>query len=174
MRRLSPDCSKRFGAGWFFNWRGHGGPPLQSLGRILIHDYLDSVEFKAITPKDYEPVRQLLLEVGWQHRVGDAERFRRMMEKTDRTVDAWDDSRIVGFARALCDGVSNGYISTVAVAADRRGQGIGRQLIESLIGNDRHITWVLRAGRGSKPFWEKMGFSASEIAMERVRNPEND
>ena len=127
------------------------------------------MEFRSITPEDFEPVRQFLVEVGWRHRVGDAETFRRMMEKTDRTVVAWDDSRVVGFARALCDEVSNGYISLVAVAADRRGESIGRTLVETLIGNDLNITWVLRAGRGSDGFWKKIGFKESEAAMERVR-----
>jgi ribosomal protein S18 acetylase RimI-like enzyme len=127
------------------------------------------MEFRSITPEDYELVRQFLAEVGWQHRVSSPEQFRRMMEKTDRTVVAWDDSRIVGFARALCDGVFNGYISMVAVAAERRGQGIGRKLVECLIGDDLHITWVLRAGRESGRFWEKIGFKGSEMAMERVR-----
>ena len=127
------------------------------------------MEFRSITPEDYEIVRQFLAEVGWQHRVGNPDQFRRMMEKTDRTVVAWDDSRIVGFARALCDGVSNGYISMVAVAAERRGQGIGRKLVECLIGDDLNITWLLRAGRGSGGFWGKMGFKESAVAMERVR-----
>jgi len=127
------------------------------------------MEFRSITPEDYEVVRQFLVSVGWQHRVSNPEQFRRMMEKTDRTVAAWDGSRIVGFARALCDEVSNGYISMVAVAADRRGQGIGRKLVECLIEDDLNITWVLRAGRGSGGFWEKIGFKGSEMAMERVR-----
>ena len=127
------------------------------------------MEFRSITPEDYELVRKFLAEVGWQDRVSDPETFRKMIEKTDRTVVAWDDSRIVGFARALCDGVSNGYISMVAVAADRRGQGIGRRLIEGLIEDNLNITWVLRAGRGSAGFWEKIGFKGSEMAMERVR-----
>ncbi len=127
------------------------------------------MEFRSVTPAEYESVRQFLAEVGWQHRVSNPEQFRRMMEKTDRTIVAWDDSRIVGFARALCDGVSNGYISMVAVAADRRGKGIGRKLLEALIKDDLNITWVLRAGRGSEGFWRKIGFKGSEIAMERVR-----
>lgn len=127
------------------------------------------MEFRSIIPEDYEVVRQFLVSVGWQHRVSNPERFRRMMEKTDRTVAAWDGSRIVGFARALCDEVSSGYISMVAVAADRRGQGIGRKLVECLIEDDLNITWVLRAGRGSGGFWEKIGFKGSEMAMERVR-----
>ncbi len=92
-----------------------------------------------------------------------------MLKNTNRTVAAIDGSRIVGFARALCDEVSNGYISMVAVAADRRGQGIGRELVRQLIKEDAGITWVLRAGRGSRGFWERVGFQSSEIAMERVR-----
>lgn len=133
------------------------------------------MEFKEIRPEDYELVRHFLMEVGWQHRVGDPEQFRRMMEKTDRTVIAWDDRQIVGFGRALCDGVSNGYISMLAVAADRRGEGIGRKLVESLI-DDANLTWVLRADRDSRGFWEKMGFTTSSIAMERVResSPKSD
>ena len=128
------------------------------------------MELKAITPADYETVRKFLIEVGWQHRVGSSEQFSRVMENTDRTVVAWDASRVVGFARALCDDVSNGYVSMVAVAAERRGEGIGRKLVEFLMGDDPGITWVLRAGSGSEEFWSKVGFKRSEVAMERVRS----
>ena len=127
------------------------------------------MNLRSITPEDYELVRQFLAEIGWERRIGTPEQFRKMMENTGRTVVAWDDSRVVGFARALCDEVSNGYISTVAVAADRRGQGIGRKLIERLIGDNLNITWVLRASPGSGGFWENMGFNRSEVAMERER-----
>jgi predicted N-acetyltransferase YhbS len=126
--------------------------------------------FRSITPEDYQAVREFLAEVGWQHRVADPDRFRKMMENTNRTVIAVDGSSIVGFARALCDEVSNGYISMVAVALDRRGQGIGRELVRQLMKDDSGITWVLRAGRESRKFWERVGFQASAIAMERVRS----
>jgi len=127
------------------------------------------MKFRSITPEDYESIRQFLSEVGWQHRVNDPERFKKMLEHTNRTVVAVDDSRIVGFARALCDEVSNGYISMVAVAADKRGQGIGGELVRQLMKEDAGITWILRAGRGSRGFWQRIGFQSSEIAMERVR-----
>lgn len=130
------------------------------------------MEFRPITPEDYELVREFLAGVGvtWAQRVSDPDRFRLMISKTDRTVVAWDGSRVVGFARALCDGVSNGYISMVAVAADQRGQGIGRKLVENLMSNDANITWLLRASPGSEKFWQKMGFEASGVTMERVRS----
>jgi len=127
------------------------------------------MEFRSITPADYESVRQFLIGVGWQHRVGDPDSFRKMLEHTNRTVVAMDGPSVVGFARALCDEVSNGYVSMVAVAPDKRGQGIGRELVCQLIKEDTGITWILRAGRGSNGFWERVGFRPSETAMERVR-----
>ena len=102
------------------------------------------MEYRSAAPADYEKIRLFLSENGWEKRVAD-------------------------FARALCDEVSNGYIGTVAVAEDFRGRGIGRELVERLIGEDTNITWVLRAGRGSQNFWEKMGFTASDVAMEKTR-----
>jgi predicted N-acetyltransferase YhbS len=133
-------------------------------------EFTRRVEYRAPTPEDYEVVRRFLCAAGWQQRVGDPARFRLLMENTDRAIIACDGTRIIGFARALCDGVSNGYISMVAVAADRRREGIGRELVKRLIGEDREITWVLRAGRGSGEFWEKVGFKRSEVAMEKVRD----
>jgi N-acetylglutamate synthase-like GNAT family acetyltransferase len=130
-----------------------------------------AVEYRAIRTEDYDQVRQFLSELGWQNRVQDPVRFRKMMERADRTVVAIEDSRVIGFGRALCDGVSNGYLSLVAVAVDKRGQGIGRELVRRLMAEDEDedVTWVLRAGRDSSGFWKKLGFTKSKIAMERVR-----
>jgi predicted N-acetyltransferase YhbS len=127
------------------------------------------MEFRSISAGDYEAVRQFLSEAGWRHRVADAAKFEKMLAHTTRTVVAFDGARIVGFARALCDEVSNGYISMVAVAEDVRGRGIGRELIRRLIGEDQSITWVLRVGHGSGGFWEKMGFKPSAVTVEKLR-----
>ena len=132
---------------------------------------MSPIEYRSIQPADYEAVRQFLAGLGWERRVHDPLRFARMMERANRTVLALDAGRVVGFARALCDGVSNGYISMLAVAEDRRGQGIGREIVRRLTAEDEDgsVTWVLRAGRGSRGFWQKLGFTDSEIAMERTR-----
>lgn len=135
------------------------------------------MNYRPAAPEDYEAVRQFLIGAGWAHRVGDAERFSNMVAASDRTVVAWDGvdegtgggARVVGFARALCDGVTSGYISMVAVAESRRGEGVGRELVRRLMGDDEAITWVLRADRGSRGFWERLGFTPSSLAMERPR-----
>jgi len=129
------------------------------------------IVYRPIESGDYEAVQTFLADNGWAARVGNVERFRGMIEGADRTVVALDGGRVVGFARALCDGASNGYISMVAVAEDQRRQGIGRRLVEQLMQGEssEDITWVLRAGHNSRGFWERMGFAASDVAMERVR-----
>jgi predicted N-acetyltransferase YhbS len=126
-------------------------------------------EYRPIIPEDYEAVRKFLSEVGWQERVSDPARFVHMLRNTSRSIVAVDDGRVVGFARALCDEASNGYISMVAVAPHMRGRGIGRELVRQLIKDDKGVTWILRAGHGSEGFWKKLGFQNSAVAMERVR-----
>ncbi|MEO1269625.1 MAG: GNAT family N-acetyltransferase, partial [Myxococcota bacterium] len=66
--------------------------------------------------------------------------------------------------------VDDGYISMLVVAPEYRGRGIGRTLVEQIMGDDPQITWVVRAGReGSDGFWAAMGFVPSSVAMERTR-----
>lgn len=131
------------------------------------------IEYRSNRPEEYEVVRQFLAEMGWQSRVQDRSRFKKMMARADYTVVAWEGSRVVGFGRALCDDVANGYISMLTVAEDKRRQGIGRELVRRLMefDEDNEVTWVLRAGRQSSGFWQKLGFMPSEIAMERTRKP---
>ncbi|HET6892903.1 MAG TPA: GNAT family N-acetyltransferase [Pyrinomonadaceae bacterium] len=131
-----------------------------------------TIEFREVEPGDYNGLRQFLSEQGWADRVRDVDRFRTMLERSHLTVLALDGDEIVGFARALCDGASNGYISMVAVSPDRRRQGIGRELVTRLMSGDTEgrITWVLRARPDNMGFWTRLGFSLSSIAMERVRS----
>jgi GNAT superfamily N-acetyltransferase len=48
-------------------------------------------------------------------------------------VAAWKGERLVGFARAVTDGVFRAYVEDVVVAADARHAGVGKLLVTRLL-----------------------------------------
>lgn len=74
--------------------------------------------------------------------------------------------RLVGAGRALADGADCAYICDVAVHPDYQGIGLGRAMVERLVGDARgHKKIILYANPGKEGFYLKLGFRRMNTAM---------
>lgn len=125
---------------------------------------------RRVLPHEVPLVYALLQTHGWAHRLGSLAQFTQLIAASQVADVAVVDGQVLGFVRGITDGLSNGYLSMLVVAAAHRRRGIGRALVEHSLGASPHVTWVLRASReGAPEFFAKLGFVASSTAMERPR-----
>jgi GNAT superfamily N-acetyltransferase len=84
---------------------------------------------------------------------------------------------LVGFARAVSDGVAIAYLADVFVRSEHRGHGLGVGLVDFMIngGPGAHFRWMLHTG-DAHGLYAKIGFLAPDATfMERPgRAPDRD
>jgi ribosomal protein S18 acetylase RimI-like enzyme len=111
----------------------------------------------------------LFTTAGWGWRAADLTKLAALVEGSRYVVSALDGARLVGFARAISDGVTNAYVSTVAVLPEYRGRGIGAALVKHLLEGKDSIRFVLHAGEGVQDFYRKLGFEDASNMLLRQR-----
>ena len=129
---------------------------------------------------DTDDFRSLVREYGWWD---DRERddVARALANTDLAVGIREhgtetdaaDGDLVAAARVITDFVYYARVYDVVVARDRRGDGVGRELVESVVDDDRleDVNPVLLCREGLVPFYESVGF---ERYPESVAVPDDD
>jgi ribosomal protein S18 acetylase RimI-like enzyme len=87
-------------------------------------------------------------------------------------IGAWDGDRLVGFTRALTDGVHRAYVEDVVVDPDYRGQQIGERVVAALveaIGDVHVISLFCEPERVA--FYGRNGFKESATQKMLHREP---
>lgn len=119
-------------------------------------------ELKSITSEEAKQLLELFAEADFAELSDGTEWLIQAVESSLLAVGAFDETgRLIGFARALGDGVSDCYIQDVAVKASCRGQGIGKALVRKVIDElkARNIDWIgLIATPGKADFYRQLGF----------------
>jgi ribosomal protein S18 acetylase RimI-like enzyme len=118
---------------------------------------------------DLDQLTVLFNAVGWERRTADRERLAQLVRGSMYVVSAWDGDRLVGFARAISDGATNAYISTVAVLPEYQKRGVGRELIQRLIADHDGIQFVLHANDNAYPFYLHLDVGFEPITNMLVR-----
>jgi ribosomal protein S18 acetylase RimI-like enzyme len=98
----------------------------------------------------------------------------RLVREASRVVGLYHEGRLVGFSRALSDGVIFAYLADVYVLDEHRGHGLGLELVRETIEGSpfSDVRWVLGTA-DAQSFYEKLGFGPTSDLMERPkRSPE--
>ena len=91
-----------------------------------------------------------------------------MLRGSAAAVSAWQGGRLVGFGRATSDGIYRAVLWDVVVLRDLEGQGLGRQLVETLL-KASPVTSAERVylmTTNSQGFYERLGFQ--EVSSQKL------
>lgn len=118
-------------------------------------------EYRKIEICDQPAVAALYREAGWIE-ADDDTGFIGHVLTTSHWIGAYDNGRLIGMGRAICDHASDAYIQDIVVSASYRGRGIGKAIVSQLVELVRAegVDWIGLIGvPGSEGFYRKLGFS---------------
>lgn len=118
---------------------------------------------------DLVPLAALFASVGWADRGGSVATLARSIAGSRWVVTAWDTGVLVGFARAISDGVTTAYVTDVVVAPTHRRRGIATGLMHAMLDGRDSIQFVLRAEPELQPFYRRLGFDDPDRMLRRPR-----
>jgi ribosomal protein S18 acetylase RimI-like enzyme len=79
---------------------------------------------------------------------------------------AFDDGKLVAAGRVLADGVDCAYLCDVAIHPSYQGQGLGREIVATLVELARgHKKIILYSVPGKEGFYARLGFRRMTTAM---------
>ena len=116
---------------------------------------------------DWQRVSETLKIVGMAYHEPDA--HRRAFEISHTTVFVYHADQLIGFGRAISDGVYQAAIYDCAVLPEYQGKGIGRRIMENILPRISHCNVILYASPGKEGFYQKHGFRKMKTGMAHFR-----
>ncbi len=117
------------------------------------------------------PFWQFLSAEAYWSRWRSRDDVQRQIQGAWRVVGCYDgQGHMVGFARALSDGVALAYLADVYVLENHRGRGLGRALLQEMIedGPGKEFRWLLHTA-DAHGLYRQFGFTAPDATiMERA------
>lgn len=119
---------------------------------------------------DWNEVVGILKEVGMAYYTPEIKEI--AFSASHAEVFVWEEEKLIGFGRAISDGVCQAALYDVAVRPAYQGKGIGKMIVTQLIGKCRGCNILLYASPGKEQFYEKLNFRKMKTAMALFSDPE--
>jgi len=112
---------------------------------------------------DWKAVSETLKCVGMAYDEPDV--HRRAFEASHTTVFVYHAELLIGFGRAISDGVYQAAIYDCAVLPEYQGKGIGTIIMQNILPRISHCNVILYASPGKEGFYQKHGFRKMKTGM---------
>ncbi len=119
---------------------------------------------------DFKLVPEILKEVGMAWHT--PERQQKAFVNSHAVVFAFDGEKLIGFGRAISDGICQAALYDVAVLPAYQGLGIGSTIVTELVCHCPGCNIILYASPGKERFYQKMDFRKMKTAMALFIDPE--
>jgi ribosomal protein S18 acetylase RimI-like enzyme len=82
------------------------------------------------------------------------------LDRSEPVVSAWDSDKLIGFARAVSDGVYRATIFDVVIDCDYQRLGLGRKLVETVLAHPcmQRVERIYLTTTHQQSFYERLGF----------------
>lgn len=119
---------------------------------------------------NWDNVSKILETVGMAY--FDRDTHRKAFENSHTTIFAFDEDKLIGFGRAISDGMYQAAIYDLAVSPEYQGQKIGATILKNILEDVPNCNVILYASPGKEEFYEKIGFSKMKTGMALFLNKE--
>jgi len=122
------------------------------------------------TGVDWQTVSDILKSVGMAYHEPDM--HRRAFVGSHTTVFVYHAGRLIGFGRAISDGVYQAAIYDCAVRPEFQGQGIGKAIMNTILSRIAHCNAILYATPGKEGFYRTHAFRKMKTGMALFKKSE--
>ena len=126
---------------------------------------------ESYNPLYAESMQLVYQSVGWnKHTV---EIIHQLFTVSTHVAIAFKEGKIIGFGRALSDGVFNGAIYDLVVHKEEQGKGVAQQILDTLLMQLKSVSCIhLISTVGNEEFYKKCGSRTVKTGMARYLSNE--
>ncbi|KGM44797.1 GNAT family N-acetyltransferase [Neobacillus niacini] len=126
------------------------------------------------TKVNLDEMKDIYVSVGWTKHSNEI--IKKVFEASNVLAFVTVNGRVVGFGRAMSDGVFNAAIYDVLVHPEFQKQGIAKKIMEYLLAKLSNISCVHLISTtgnttGNEGFYKKLGLKKTKTGMARYLNP---
>lgn len=117
---------------------------------------------------DWQEVADTLQGVGMAHYEPDM--HRRAFAASHTTVFVYHEGQLIGFGRAISDGVYQAAVYDVVIVPEFQSRGLGRTIMTHILARLSHCNIILYASIGKDDFYRTFGMRKMKTGMALFRN----